>query len=325
MEKKNNINKIIEWNVRKIDKYLGTILCWSGSMILLIWMLFLAVGNTADQTEQFLKIVGKIQIYGQLLGIVMAALIVFYLLFVVGALGIRLFYMGLHMLFTSAVAIAGTAIIWWKCNIALVACKQVLGIAFLFAGMYFAQIYFRCRIEGKLDAENGCCNNDLVRCKSDKVYIPFLIEAIGEENLKKRIANEVYTYVYGAYKYKRIHYTLLILSIFLPAAVTALSGGTLFDVDFNNRIIPILSMSAVIVSGLFSSFKAKESWARYRKYAERAKNEIFCFVMEIEDYEDHDKKDNSKREKLLAERMENLFLEENKLWQEMRKQKDNEN
>lgn len=315
-------NRIKETSVTKsivqVDKYLGTVLLGINSVILLIYMILLAIGGADILPQNILKLLGKAKIYGQISGVLLVPLIMIYLLFVIGAFGSDQRARGCRMLFISGVSIAGTGIIWWKCGISYKVWTQVLGIFILFLGFYFAQIYFNNRIVGTVNDNDNIEALELVKCRSDKIYVPLLIKTIKNQTLKERIANEVYTYVYGAYKYKRRHYTLLVLSIFFPAAVAAISGSTLFDEDLSNKIVPLLSMSAVIVSGIFSSFKAKESWSRYREYAEKAKNEIFCYAMGLEEYATMQE---TERQKLLAENMEDLFLEERKQWKELRNQK----
>lgn len=306
-------------SIIQVDKYLGTALHWFNSIILLIWLISQSVGLSNVLVEKFSELFEHLKSFGQIVCIVQAALLGFYVLFVVGAFLSGKKARGWRMLLISGITIVGTMLIWRKCMVSIGVLVQIVGICILLLSFYTIQIYGNSRRVAETNDKDYVGYIDLVKCKSDKVYLPMLLNTISNQSLRERIANEVYTYVYGAYKYKRIHYILLILSIFFPAAVTAISGSSLFSEALSSKMVPLLSMSAVIVSGIFSSFKAKESWARYRVYAECSKKEIFSFAMKIGDYEN---KGQEECEKILANNMETLFLEERTQWKEQRVQKE---
>lgn len=152
--------------------------------------------------------------------------------------------------------------------------------------------------------------------------MPILVNQIKNEKLKHRVANEVYTYVYGAYKYKRRYYLLTFLSVSLPAVIVAINSSELLQGDISDTTVSFLSMATVIVSGIMGTMKSKESWVRYREYAESAKQEIFNCVMEIGEYDESKKNDSDWREKKLALNLENLYSQESGQWKTLRKQKD---
>lgn len=305
-------------SVDQVDKYLGTALHWFNSIILLIWLISQAVGFSNVLVEKFPELCSYLKSFSQIAGIVQAALLGFYLLFVVGAFVSGKKARGCRMLFISVITIAGTHLFWRKCMVSTGAIVKIVEICILLLSFYIIQIYGNMKRMNEVYDENDMDHISLIKCKSDKVYVPILLNTIDNQALKERIANEIYTYVYGAYKYKKIHYILLILSILFPAAVTAISGSTLLNETLSSKMIPLLSMLAVIVSSIFNSFKAKESWSRYREYAEKAKKEIFSFAMKIGDYENRCQEE---REKILADNMETLFQEERTQWKELRGQK----
>lgn len=162
----------------------------------------------------------------------------------------------------------------------------------------------------------GKSEKNLKNCRRDKIYIDLLVESIRSKDLKSRIANETYTYIYGSDKYKRIYKSLVFLSILLPALIAMMNGNAFFKGDTNKLVIALLSMLSVIVTGVLGSAKAKESWVRYREYAERAKREIFLAVMQIGEYSSLS--DCEEKEKKLAEELEKLYLEESGRWRELR-------
>lgn len=62
--------------------------------------------------------------------------------------------------------------------------------------------------------------NHYKNLRNDKNYFFYLVQELESKSLQNRIYNEVGTYVYSAYKYKRRFYILTILSVILPALVS---------------------------------------------------------------------------------------------------------
>lgn len=174
-------------------------------------------------------------------------------------------------------------------------------------------LYLHVVMNKQEEVNPALLRKNIFKYRDDRKYLFVLADRIQSEDLKNRIANEVGTYVYSAYKYKRRFYGLTILSIGLPAGVVALNSIEAFKGDSVNVAVSFLSMATVIVTGIMSTMKARESWIRNREYAERAKNEIFNCIMRIEEY-----KDNDGREEMLAKRLEELYMEERGMWKKLR-------
>lgn len=166
-------------------------------------------------------------------------------------------------------------------------------------------------------------NIKLEEYRDDRKYVPILINMLQSEALKCRAANEVCTYVYSAYKYRRIFYILTFLSIMFPAIVVGVNSMNISDNNVITILISMLSVFTVIVTGILSTMKAKESWIRNREYAERAKMEIFNCVMEMGEYKKTtNSEERIENERQLAERLEALFAEERGAWKSLRLKKD---
>lgn len=161
--------------------------------------------------------------------------------------------------------------------------------------------------------------------RDDRKYIPVLLSQLQSEELKTRAANEVCTYVYSAYKYKRRFYSLTVLSVLLPAVTVTINSIDSIPEDVVSISVSLLSMVTVVVTGVMSTMKARESWVRNREYAERAKTEISNCLMGTGIYDAP--KDNqivADNERKLAERLEELYAEEQGKWKELRsKREDN--
>lgn len=188
-----------------------------------------------------------------------------------------------------------------------------------------------CRTKLKNTINNRGKYNSKVKqyknLRNDKNYFFYLVEELESKSLKNRIYNEVGTYVYGAYKYKRRFYILTTLSVALPALVSILNNTQLAEEECINIVISVVSLVIVIIAGLTNTIKAKESWIRNREFAEMAKSEIFKCVMEIGVYADIVEKtgDVKGKEKRLAEELENIFQHERGEWKMIRSQNDNSN
>lgn len=108
-----------------------------------------------------------------------------------------------------------------------------------------------------------------------------------------------------------------------PAIVVGVNSMNISDNNVITILISMLSVFTVIVTGILSTMKAKESWIRNREYAERAKMEIFNCVMEMGEYKKTtNSEERIENERQLAERLEALFAEERGAWKSLRLKKD---
>ncbi len=185
--------------------------------------------------------------------------------------------------------------------------------AFFAACLFQAGGYLFVRKNPKPSQEDEDWETEL-RWKDDSVYVPALLKDIEDNMLKKRTAHMLYTYVYGAQKYKRRYYLFTWLTVALPALVVFLNS---FGSSQNMTVraaVSLCSLAAAVVSGIAGSVKAKESWVRYRKYCERVKRELFLYSME--------KTEGDVREKeiKLAKKLEEIYKQEGVNWGELREE-----
>ena len=104
------------------------------------------------------------------------------------------------------------------------------------------------------------------RWKEDSVYVPALLDAIENDLLKKRSAHMLYTYVYGAQKYKKRYYLFTWLTVVLPALVVFFNSFERGQNPALRAAVSLCSLAVAVVSGISGSVKARESWVRYRQY-----------------------------------------------------------
>jgi len=150
------------------------------------------------------------------------------------------------------------------------------------------------------------------RWKEDSVYVPALLDAIENDLLKKRSAHMLYTYVYGAQKYKKRYYLFTWLTVVLPALVVFFNSFERGQNPALRAAVSLCSLAVAVVSGISGSVKARESWVRYRKYCEWVKRELFLYSMAKEEGNVQEK------EKKLAEKLEQIYKQEGVNWGELR-------
>ncbi len=151
-----------------------------------------------------------------------------------------------------------------------------------------------------------------LRWKDDLVYVAALLEEIEDNMLKKRTAHMLYTYVYGAQKYKRRYYLFTWLTVALPALMVFLNSFESSQDMTVRAAVSLCSLTIAVVSGIAGSVKTRESWVRYRKYCEWVKRELFLYSMAKEEGNVQEK------EKKLAEKLEQIYKQEGVNWGELR-------
>ena len=156
------------------------------------------------------------------------------------------------------------------------------------------------------------------KIEEDDVYIRKLLGSIEDGVLEDRVAHELYTYARRAKFYKWFYTVCFGISISIPAVAAALQfmDGTVWKV-----IVVMLMGSVTISTGLIKGLKVREKWEHYRCHCETAKHEIFCCLMGLTPYD----RDKAEREKLLAERLEEMIVNETGEWRVIRPQLQTEN
>lgn len=131
----------LSWRITEMDRYLGAVLQWLNSAILIIWMIFKGVSGTGILLEKYHTLSGNFKIFGQAAGILLAAFLMVYFLFGVGAFLTGQYGLGRRMMCITGISVLGTGVIWWKSEISVAALVQVVGIFLVIMGIYFIQIY----------------------------------------------------------------------------------------------------------------------------------------------------------------------------------------
>ena len=160
-----------------------------------------------------------------------------------------------------------------------------------------------------------CKKTSVVKYKDDQVFVPELLSQIKNENIRKRISNEICTYMTGAKKYKRRHYFFETILVALPLMVTVVEI-LMDDGKLESLLIVIFSIITAILGKIASYQKAYESWCRYRIYLQESKTEIFNYVYHFDKYKDIGSE--KELDNLFIENMEQIFAEESNAWNKMR-------
>lgn len=138
--------------------------------------------------------------------------------------------------------------------------------------------------------------------------------------VRDRAENLMLWYSLQATKCKRTYYFCTMFTVGLPLMVTVFNttATVLSFVDhWLSIFISLFSALSCLLSTFLSVTKCQENWVRYRRNAERLKSETFRYVSGAEPYDDDD--DFTKLRKIYANRMENIVMEEDASWENMRK------
>lgn len=137
-----------------------------------------------------------------------------------------------------------------------------------------------------------------------------LLSNIENINIRKRVTQVVIWNIKKATKYKRLYYWMSIAIIILTASIPVINL-----LDFLNPKIStsIISALAGILASILTLVNVKETWLRYRKYAEMIKSESVLFINKCERYSEID------AECKFIENIESIIGEERLNWEEIRK------
>lgn len=291
-------NKIIS-AMSMFEKYLGSIFVGICCIFNILWLFFKEINYTfklGNLENMVLKVFSVIWIVGFLL-----------YAFIVIFLQINKKGKTLHIIRVVILAVMAAEIFWnqWLMWSSVPVCLLLALLLLLFC----LNLIENKNEEFALDE----LEKNSLKYRDDRKFFPVLLSKIKSEDLKAKTANEVGTYIYSAYKYKRRFYSFTLLSVALPAIVVAINSIESLNDNASNVAVSLLSMATVIVTGIMSTMKARESWVRNREFAERAKSEIFNCIMKIGEYEEA-----KNEEALLAVRLEELYMEERGQWKKLR-------
>ena len=123
-------------------------------------------------------------------------------------------------------------------------------------------------------------------------------------------------YIKKANFYKQWFYVISGLNLVLNASISVLIqvGGSGSGKSFQGIgiVISTLSNLMLVLSGILSLFRMRDSWYRYRKYAEALKLEQIRFLGNSEIYRDKTLKEKSA---VFTDQIYWLFMEEQSQWQ----------
>lgn len=119
----------------------------------------------------------------------------------------------------------------------------------------------------------------------DKNYIPELLKNLNNDQIKKHLEHELYTYAIRAIFYKRMFYILSFITITFPALITVVNvfSGSTFSVE--KLIVTILSALSSIAAGILGIANVRENWISYRSNCELLKEEIFKYMISAKPYD----------------------------------------
>lgn len=148
--------------------------------------------------------------------------------------------------------------------------------------------------------------------KEDNVFIVDLLSKLPNDNpFYKLIKHELYFYADMAFKYKLSCCFLSILTVILPATVTAISALSDITPFHFKLLIAMLSAISSVSAGIIGVFNLREQWISYRSSCESLKIEISKYLSKAEPY---NKKDEAINESMFIKNCERLFKKEGNAW-----------
>ena len=167
--------------------------------------------------------------------------------------------------------------------------------------------------------ENNDYNRIMHNINDDFVYISSLLEKMDNEDIKKYVAHQLYTYAEKARYNKRCYYVFSIISLSAPA-VALIFNNLSETTNFTKLIVSILSAVATIATGINSLVKFKETWIRYRSYCEILKREVTEYITVVGDYRAM-KNDEEGRQELFFQKLSKKIRAEENEWKNGKSEK----
>ena len=142
--------------------------------------------------------------------------------------------------------------------------------------------------------------------RKDNRYIAYLLEGLQNDQLKKRIGHQLYTYANRAHTYKMFYIMAQWIILLFPVIAIGMEFGTS---TWQRVITACLMGSITAVQGLIKGLGVREKWIHYRNYCEKMKKEVSLYQQRIDIYESEWQPD-----KKLAERIEEIIDTESEEW-----------
>lgn len=144
-----------------------------------------------------------------------------------------------------------------------------------------------------------------------------LYQGIPDETLKARIQSSGEWYIRGAFRYKRLFYTLSFAGIVIPVLVTAANGILTAETQANlvKNLTIICSALTALSTALLSFSKCREKWTLYRTSIEKIKKELVLYWAG---------KQEEAELKNLINRLEKVMEEEKAEWVKIEKKDERE-
>lgn len=194
---------------------------------------------------------------------------------------------------------------------------QVAGIFLVY---FLGEIIYKWgNCYGLNKVEKNDHNKIMTNMNDDFVYISSLLERMDNENIKKYVAHQLYTYAEKARYNKRCYYIFSIISLSAPAI--ALVFNNLSEATNSTKLlVSILSAVATIATGINSLVKFKETWIRYRSYCEILKREVTEYITGVGDYKAM-RDDKEGKQEIFYQKLSERIIEEENEWKNAKSEK----
>lgn len=127
-----------------------------------------------------------------------------------------------------------------------------------------------------------------------------------DKNLTNIVNSTLYYYVRNAIIYKWVFYIFSVLSISLNASIPIINQ---ISWEYSSLVVSIISGCTAIITGMLALLCFKDSWHRYRTYAELLKTECNHFKAGIGKYDG-----TENRISLFIESFEKINNDEKQSW-----------
>ena len=149
--------------------------------------------------------------------------------------------------------------------------------------------------------------------KKELKSLDMYVEKIEDRVIKSRILHLLDWYIRKANFYRNIFYVMSVSLIVINAIIPVIIQMSLVEKDI---IVSIISSLATVISGVLTLFTMKDTWGRYREYAELIKEECMKYNCCFGEYKDN------QNQYLLGSNIELIIANERALWKSKFGEKD---
>ena len=194
---------------------------------------------------------------------------------------------------------------------------QVAGIFLIYFGGEIIYKWRNCYALNKIKKKDY--NKIMSNMNDDFVYISSLLERMDNENIKKYVAHQLYTYAEKARFNKRCYYIFSMISLSAPA-VALVFNNLSEETNSTKWFVSVLSAVATTATGINGLVKFKETWIRYRSYCEILKREVTEYITGVGDYKAM-KNDQEGKQEIFYQKLSKRIIEEENEWKSAKSDK----